>query len=86
VRGTHRGSFRGLPPTGRRVDLPVVAVFEFDGSDLVCERAYYDRLTLFIQLGVARDPNSVTGRVMTLLTHPLTVGRAALRARRLDNS
>jgi hypothetical protein len=52
----------------------------------VCERAYYDRLTLFIQLGVARDPNSVTGRVMTLLTHPLTVGRAALRARRLDNS
>ncbi|MBB5168353.1 ester cyclase [Mycobacterium sp. AZCC_0083] len=86
VRGTHRGPFRGLPPTGRRVDLPVVAVFEFDGPDLVCEHAYYDRLTLFIQLGVARDPNSVTGRVITLLNHPLTVGRPAMRARRLDNS
>jgi steroid delta-isomerase-like uncharacterized protein len=86
VHGTHRGPFRGLPATGRRVDLPLVAVFQFDGPDLVCERAYYDRLTLFIQLGVARDPNSLTGRIMTLLNHPVTVARAALRSRRVDDS
>src|SRR5271155_4335556 len=25
-----------------RVDLPSIAVFEFDGADLMCERVYYD--------------------------------------------
>ena len=86
MHGTHRGPFRGLPPTGRRVDLPLVAIFEFDGPDLLCERAYYDRLTLFMQLGVAHDPNTLAGRIATLLNHPVTVGRAALRSRRVDDS
>jgi steroid delta-isomerase-like uncharacterized protein len=86
VYGTHRGPFRGLPPTGRRVDLPIVAIFQFDGPDLICERAYFDRLTLFMQLGVARDPNTVAGRVATMLNHPLTVARAAFRSRRADKS
>lgn len=83
VQGTHRGPYRGLPPTGRWVDLPVVAIFEFDGPDLVCERAYFDRLALFIYLGVGRDPNTTAGRIATLLNHPMTVARAALRSRRL---
>jgi steroid delta-isomerase-like uncharacterized protein len=86
LHGTHRGPFRGLPPTGRRVDLPLVAIFQFDGPDLLCERGYYDRLTLFIQLGVARDPNTLAGRIATILNHPVTVARAALRSRRVDNS
>ena len=85
-RGTHRGPFRGLPPTCRQVDVPMLLIFEFDGPDLVCERVYYDRLSLFIQLGVAREPNTLTGRIMTLLNHPVTVTRAALHSRRFDDS
>jgi steroid delta-isomerase-like uncharacterized protein len=54
MHGTHRGPFRGLPPTGRHLDVPFLLIFQFDGPDLVSERVYYDRLTLFIQLGVAR--------------------------------
>jgi steroid delta-isomerase-like uncharacterized protein len=84
--GTHRGPFRGLPPTGRRVDVPMLLIFQFDGPDLVSERVYYDRLSLFIQLGVASDPNTLTGRIMMLLNHPVTFARAALRSRRIDNS
>jgi hypothetical protein len=31
------------------------------------------------QLGVARDPLSVAGRLQTLIGHPLTIGRGLLR-------
>jgi predicted ester cyclase len=80
LQGTHFGTFRGLPPTGRRIDMPLVAIFEFDGPDLVCERVYWDRLALFIQLGVARDPNTRAGKLATLLNHPVTLARAMIRA------
>lgn len=83
LQGTHLGPFRGLPPTGRRMDVPLVAIFEFDGPDLLCERAYFDRLTMFIQLGVARDPDTGAGKLATFLNHPVTLVRAVLRARRL---
>ena len=33
-------SLEPRPP--HRVDLPSIAVFEFDGADLMCERVYYD--------------------------------------------
>ena len=79
VRGTHLGPYRGLAPTGRSLDLPIVAVFTFAGSDLVAERAYFDRLEMFMQLGVARDPNTLAGRIATLLNHPITVIGAAVR-------
>ncbi len=82
VLGTHRGPYRGLPPTGCPVVLPLVAIFQFDGADLVCERAYFDRITLLIQLGVGRDPNSTAGRIATLVNHPMTVALAALRWRK----
>jgi steroid delta-isomerase-like uncharacterized protein len=85
LQGTHLGPFRGLPSTGRRMDVPLVAIFEFDGPDLLCERVYFDRLTLFSQLGVARDPNTLAGKLTTLLNHPVTLARAALRARRLGS-
>ncbi|OBH67185.1 hypothetical protein A5682_13245 [Mycobacterium mantenii] len=85
VLGTHLGPYRGLPPTGRSVELPLVAIFQFEGADLVCERAYFDRIGLLIQLGVGRDPNSAAGRLATLLNHPITVARAALRSRRVQN-
>lgn len=31
LQGTHMRTFRGLPPTGRRIDMPLVAIFVFDG-------------------------------------------------------
>src|ERR671931_569215 len=77
--GTHGGPFRGLPPTGRRFELRFCAVFVFDEDGLVCERVYFDSGTVLRQLGIARDPLSLTGRVATVVNHPLTVGRAVLR-------
>lgn len=74
--GTQDGPFRGLPPTGRQFEMRFCAVFVFEGERLVCERVYFDSGTILRQLGIARDPLSVSGRVATVLNHPVTVGRA----------
>jgi steroid delta-isomerase-like uncharacterized protein len=79
IRGTHKGPLRSLPPTGREFELPILAIFMFDGDRLLCERVYFDQLTVLRQLGVARDPLSLTGRLQTLVTHPLTLGRGVVR-------
>jgi hypothetical protein len=55
------------------------AVFVFEEERLVCERVYFDSGTVLRQLGIARDPLSLTGRVATVVNHPLTVGRAVFR-------
>ncbi len=76
--GTHEGPLRGLPPTGRKFEMRFCAVFVFEQDRLVCERVYFDPNTILRQLGVAHDPFSVTGRVATVVNHPVTVGRALL--------
>jgi len=79
IRGTHRGAWRALPATGRRVDFPLCAVYTFDKNNRIAgERIYYDRATVLRQLGVFREPSSVFGRVMTALAHPVTIARAYL--------
>jgi steroid delta-isomerase-like uncharacterized protein len=52
LRGTHQGEFRGVPPTGKSFEARMVAFFLFEGEDLVCERVYFDALTLLTQLGL----------------------------------
>ena len=80
--GTHDGSWRGLPATGRKVDFALIIVFVFEGERMVCERTYFNIGTPLTQLGVARDPNSTGGKIATVLNHPLAVGKALVRATR----
>jgi steroid delta-isomerase-like uncharacterized protein len=79
VRGTHKGPLRNLPPTGREFELRILAIFIFEDEGLVCERVYFDQATVLRQLGIARDPLSLTGRLQTLVTHPWTIGRGVVR-------
>jgi steroid delta-isomerase-like uncharacterized protein len=79
VRGTHLGPLGGLPPTGRSYELPILAAFLFEGDRLVCERVYFDSGTVLRQLGVARDPLSLGGRLEALASHPVTIGRGLVR-------
>ena len=79
VRGTHLGPYRGLPPTGRSWELRILSDFAFEQDRLVCERVYFDSATVLRQLGIAHDPLSLSGRVATVLNHPVTVGRAVVR-------
>jgi steroid delta-isomerase-like uncharacterized protein len=79
IRATHTGSYRGLPPTGRRFEQQFLAIFVFEGDALVCERIYYDTATILQQLGIARDATTLGGRIETAAGHPLTISRAVVR-------
>jgi steroid delta-isomerase-like uncharacterized protein len=80
IQGTHLGPWRGLPATGRRVVVPLCAIFTFDEADrLAGERIYYDRATVLAQLGVLHEPESLRGQLATMLMHPLTMARIAWR-------
>jgi predicted ester cyclase len=78
-RGTHGGIWRGLLATGRSVALPMVIIFRFNGSGMVCERVFFDLGTALRQLGVSHDPNSTIGKIAIALNHPFVLGRAFLR-------
>ena len=80
IRGTHLGGWRGLPATGRRVEVPLCGVYTFDLNDaLAGEKIYYDRGTVLKQLGVFHEPQSVLGQISILATHPATIARAFAR-------
>jgi steroid delta-isomerase-like uncharacterized protein len=79
VLGTQLGPLRALPPTGRAFRCRMSAHFVFEDDRLVCERVYFDQLTIMRQLGLAHDSSSFAGRLTTLVSHPLTIGRALAR-------
>jgi steroid delta-isomerase-like uncharacterized protein len=53
--GAHEGTYRGIAPTGKQMELRICAHFEFapDGR-IIRETAYYDALTFMRQLGLSR--------------------------------
>ena len=53
--GVHDGTFRGIPASGKKVELRIIAHFQFDDEGRIAqETAYYDTLTFMRQLGLAR--------------------------------
>jgi len=76
--GTHLGHLRALPPTGRSFRCRMTAYFLFEGDRLLCERVYFDQLTIMRQLGLAHESTSIAGRLSTLISHPVTIGRTVV--------
>jgi steroid delta-isomerase-like uncharacterized protein len=54
LKGTHLGELRGVAPTGKEFSCRCAAFFLFDEDRLVCERVYFDSLTIMSQLGLSQ--------------------------------
>jgi steroid delta-isomerase-like uncharacterized protein len=55
LKGTHLGELRGVRATGKEFTARCVALFLFEQDRLVCERVYFDSLTVMSQLGLLQD-------------------------------
>jgi heme-degrading monooxygenase HmoA len=52
MRGTNRGSFKGLPPTGARIAAPGVDLIRVRDDGVERVEGFFDRATVLEQLGV----------------------------------
>jgi len=46
----------GIPPTNRRVEIPLVAIVKFRGDKLVHEHIYWDQASVLKQIGLLENP------------------------------
>ena len=42
----------GIPPTGKRVELPFVVIVQFEGEKLAHEHLYWDQASVLVQVGL----------------------------------
>lgn len=75
--GTHRGPMKGILPTGNSFRCRMNAFFIFEGDTLVCERVYFDTLTMLRQLLVGVPAEHVAALVGSLLGQPAAARDAA---------
>jgi len=45
----------GIPPTGRAVEIPTVAIVKFEGDKVAHEHIYWDQASVLVQIGLL-DP------------------------------
>jgi steroid delta-isomerase-like uncharacterized protein len=62
VSGTHQGAYLDIPPTNRKVNIPMACVFVFEEDRLVCEKLYFDAATRLRQIWRYQQSNAGTGR------------------------
>ena len=46
----------GVPPTNRRVEVPLVVIVKFRGDKLAHEHIYWDQASVLKQIGLLTDP------------------------------
>ena len=82
-RGTHTGPLVGpsgtIPPTGRKIELPIGELFRVENGKIALIHAYYDGATLMRQLGVFPPRPEVLARILIYQAKKL---RSRVRERR----
>ena len=55
-RGIHRGELQGIPPTGKRVEVPGSVFYRIAGGKIVEFRGQLDMMSLMQQIGTLVNP------------------------------
>ena len=58
MRGTHRGSIFGVPPTGKTIAVQAINFYRLSGGQFVEERGQPDLLGLLMQIGAVPPPGA----------------------------
>jgi len=58
MRGTHQGSFFGVPPTGKTIAVQALNFYRLSGGQFIEERGQPDLLGLHIQIGAVPPPGA----------------------------
>jgi steroid delta-isomerase-like uncharacterized protein len=58
MRGTHQGSFFGVPPTGKTIAVQAMNFYRLAGGQLIEERGQPDLLGLLMQIGAVPPPGA----------------------------
>jgi len=56
VTGTQQGTWAGIPPTGKKMQIQKLSVFEFEENKITRMTTYHDSSSLMIQLGIMPAP------------------------------
>jgi carboxymethylenebutenolidase len=51
----------GIPPTGKRVELPFVVIVQFEGEKVAHEHLYWDQASVLVQVGLLKRTLPVRG-------------------------
>jgi steroid delta-isomerase-like uncharacterized protein len=65
MRGTHRGEFRGIAPTGKELDITGIGIFRFSDGKVVESWDNFDQLGMMRQLGAIPTPEQSEGSTPT---------------------
>jgi steroid delta-isomerase-like uncharacterized protein len=60
-RGTHKGEFQGIPPTGKSATVSGMGILRFAGGKIVEQWSLWDQLGMLQQLGVIPAPGQGGG-------------------------
>lgn len=80
IRGTHLGSFMGIPPTGRSITIPGMSMVHMRNARFLRDDFYYDAAGVLHQMGIF--PPLTIGRTMIgqkllwMAVHRVKVGAA----------
>jgi predicted ester cyclase len=55
-RGTHKGEWMGIAPTGKQVNVTGIIIYRIAGNKIVEEWTQYDAMGVMIQLGAVPPP------------------------------
>jgi predicted ester cyclase len=56
-KGVHKGQLMNIPPTGKSIEVPLVAIYQVKNDKIVKNWLFFDRMLMMEQLGVMSSDN-----------------------------